>query len=1327
MHAKRLICSVAAFFVVALSVFLLPLTLSAQWQQTYSFPSQIRSIYFLNNQGQTFTGFVGLVAGEIWRTNDNGQTWKKTNTPQEIGSVTSFSFKDAAQGWCSVRPLLASQSSCWMTIDGGLNWVPLSPAGNSVDVSFNAASQLLFLSCWTGSSLVSGNLGQTWTAFAPSSQNGIAWSDPTHGILSVLNGTFFRTADGGQSWQMTPQMGVECWSPCGVTGPNVFLAAGEKTRAVYRSLDNGATWSPSFIFNPTINLIGDIEGSASMVFVQTINSGFYASTDLGTSWQSICGPSNDRDTRFYTKGTEIFAGTPSGNLWYLPNATSGGVGPNPLAVQKSQLRFLNLGCFSLDSLVRISYNGNCPLSFTRVQLTGSSNFRLGAYGALPHTIQGNDSLHVIYSPTRTGADTAQLLVEYFINYVRFDTIINLYGTALRTMDYSQSMIHWFPLFGSTCDIRDTSVLFKNRSCDTLFITAAGLDDSTAFQLGNLQLPVAILPGDSSRLYLHCEHHAAGDFATQLHVSLRSASQQRDTTLPLEVVIPSVARPTLDQFSATLATKCVSLDTSYTIRNLICDSITLKSVGLSDSTFFTLLDRPAFVKLGPNDTVVIHLHLVTNGKGLRTAQMLLEFLSGSTTLDTSIVLTARTAHDIPISAALSRDHVAFGPVSTCNAKQIEIRIKNDQCRDLMITKVTLPDQDSTFESMQLTLPDTLHAGATDSMILFFHPHKAGSASAYLTVTFSADGTTKDTLIEITGAGYEVVSAEFEPPSLDLGAISACETSLGEAWLVNYSCDSVYVTEARLTSASAFVLGALTLPVWLHRGDSLLVKVTVASTQMGPINDTIEVRMRPGSTSAPEVSRLLNLRARVVRSAATLSLLPAGFVVHGISPCAKRDTTITFSNPSLCDSLTITSLTTTGDPILDYAMPLPVTLPPGASIMMSVTLHPQPGAKQSATIHIKGPATDTAIVFVLSAKQPDRTFSLVRTDSIFTNKPCEIVRHQYTITSTGCQSVTIDSVMLRSAGAQMRFAFDSSVALPTILQPGESKIVYLLYDANQAGDSLAALTFTSTSGQRASIRLTGIANGSISHVRLELVADDGSYLKQIKLLDGARALLVFRDPVSSVLGLTAIQCQIAYDCDVLELVGIDPSKGWSVIDTTPIGAGRYSLTLGSQFPAQFNTGDALASIRFVLTVGKNQSSGITLSDVRFNRNDSLFANCILAADVPRDLLTISIHNECGDSLIRVALSNEPLIVERVTPNPIFEAPAYIEVDLVAQQPTIVKVSIVDASGVTRRRWTERSLDLGKSKLLLDMDGLSNGVYFLTLESPYQTVVRKVVIAR
>ena len=509
----------------------------AQWSELKSFPSFISCVYFLDQQGSATTGFVGLENSTIWRTTDNGVTWNQVTTPGTPVPmvITGITFRNTLQGWCSIEDFFdGNNGGVWETTDGGLTWNSVySTPGSVVSVGFCNASNELIASCWNINSVSSTDFGVTWSRFAPSYQNGVTFSGSL-GFVGVFSTTLnaLCSADGGVTWIDAPSIDAETWSPYAIPGTSMFVAVGEKKDQFFLSMNGGANWTNPYTFAsiPT----GCIMGTASNLFVQTTNGGFFTSSDSGASWVSICGPDNYRDTRFYSVGTQIFAGdgNASGNLWYIPNASGGGA----LYLDKTRIVFLGTPCVTVDTMIHIKTSTGCVHgTLTAAQIiSGAPYFSLQGE---PTILTGNDSIIVLYSPSPSLKDSGKLLLEFNLGTRMVDTIITLYGTA-RTVDVNFSIEPSLVISAPyACVTKDSVLILRNLSCDSLTITGVSVSDSSHFQVLPHSLPVTLRPAGSDTIPIASFSENNGTFLSELELHMIAGNREAvNDSVPLTLKV-----------------------------------------------------------------------------------------------------------------------------------------------------------------------------------------------------------------------------------------------------------------------------------------------------------------------------------------------------------------------------------------------------------------------------------------------------------------------------------------------------------------------------------------------------------------------------------------------------------------------------------------------------------------------------------------------------------------------------------------------------------------------------------------------------------------------
>lgn len=211
----------------------------------------------------------------VWSTQDGGENWTASQSVElEFLGTTDYppalGFEDAESGW-----LLAANGPSGMhrypvyllrTVDGGRNWeIVIDPFTGGLQSCHK--SGIVFADRLTGWATVAEcpisapelsitrDGGRTWEAvpLPPPEKRPTLFEtelceghspqllSPTEGALAVSCSTglllnyFYRTEDGGQTWQSTLYPGGSLW----LSGPRTALALGQK---IYQTEDAGQTW-----------------------------------------------------------------------------------------------------------------------------------------------------------------------------------------------------------------------------------------------------------------------------------------------------------------------------------------------------------------------------------------------------------------------------------------------------------------------------------------------------------------------------------------------------------------------------------------------------------------------------------------------------------------------------------------------------------------------------------------------------------------------------------------------------------------------------------------------------------------------------------------------------------------------------------------------------------------------------------------------------------------------------------------------------------------------------------------------------------------------------
>lgn len=378
-------------------------------------------------------GLTWAGSHDVWMSPDSGLTWQN-RTVGSLGAdyIDDINFFDRSTGIVCTH-----NGSVFITTDQGLSWRMVQRPGSANSGAFMGNANSIVVATGAGGTVdVSLDGGFTWTSttigtFVTSVRPLLGGGALALGGGQAAGRSIFKTTNYGATWQQ--QSGTiesDSWSldvdPCEPL--NVYAVNEESlpdprfndTRAsIYHSVDGGASWQIVASQPNRVYYCGSVVIAAPAVFAQTSANGILRSTDQGTTWISIGGPSAAFDSRLVCPITAniILAADNTGTIWRT--FSSGGdslVGVKPLAgldIQPEQL-FVNDTLLNCDSPVVRTVTLKLQLcSYPKISkqyITGADSDDYAIVQGIRDSLSALDSAKISFHPRSSGAQHGEYVI-----------------------------------------------------------------------------------------------------------------------------------------------------------------------------------------------------------------------------------------------------------------------------------------------------------------------------------------------------------------------------------------------------------------------------------------------------------------------------------------------------------------------------------------------------------------------------------------------------------------------------------------------------------------------------------------------------------------------------------------------------------------------------------------------------------------------------------------------------------------------------------------------------------------------------------------------------
>jgi hypothetical protein len=431
---------------------------------------------------------------------------------------------------------------------------------------------------------------------------------------------------------------------------------------------------------------------------------------------------------------------------------------------------------------------------------------------------------------------------------------------------------------SACGSSRFPVIVENLPCANSRLVRVGLENDTTHDF-TIEGADSVMVGSGSADTIWIDFDPHKRIATRtVRVHVRGAYATGGAQ-PFDSVytITATVKPVPPKLTASVSvielgsvSTCTTRDSSYTLRNVGCDTLTLDSLPSVLANGFSLTGATLPLRIAPDSGVTFRMHYAPTLPGSLYQSLKYQAVQQglSTTLE---ILVEGSAVAGGAHAVLTNTLLTLAPISICAQDSARTSIANAGCDPLVIDSVWMSG-DPDLSLGPIIFPSTLGTGDSLAVQVELIPMKKGARTALL--HFRAHGSkgnpaSFDSTILITSSvtsGAAVLS--IDTAGRDLGLISICSERDTTIIFQNTGCDSLWLNAVDLNDPHFFLLGGKSLPEVLAPG----------------MGDTLHIRFTPTDTNLAQAT--LRLRSNSVTD--SVISIPFSASAHG-----KADVTIRMS--------------------------------------------------------------------------------------------------------------------------------------------------------------------------------------------------------------------------------------------------------------------------------------------------------------------------------------------------------------------------------------------------------------------------------------------------
>jgi Abnormal spindle-like microcephaly-assoc'd, ASPM-SPD-2-Hydin len=276
----------------------------------------------------------------------------------------------------------------------------------------------------------------------------------------------------------------------------------------------------------------------------------------------------------------------------------------------------------------------------------------------------------------------------------------------------------------------------------------------------------------------------------------------------------------------------------------------------------------------------------------------------------------------------------------------------------------------FTASGLALPLTLGAGQSATLAVVFAPQSAGSVAGNIAVISNASNSTLN--LPLSGSAVAAGQLMGNPSSLSFGSVQVGATATLTDALTNTGGSSVTLSGATVTGAG-FSISGLSFPLVLNPGASVTFNAVFAPQSGSNATGSISV-----TSNASNSSLALALSGTgTAQGQLTLAPTSVNFGNTTVGTTVNQTANLTASGAAV----TVSSASVSGAEFSLSGIALPVTIPAGQSVPVTMTFAPQSSGAANAVVSVTSNASNSASQNLsgMGVAPPQHNVALSWTDS------------------------------------------------------------------------------------------------------------------------------------------------------------------------------------------------------------------------------------------------------------------------------------------------------------------------------------------------------------